>query len=47
MSRMSELSGCIADLKAAAAALFSAAVSLLAHRKMKGINMVESLKSVE
>lgn len=28
-------------------ALFSAAVSLLAHRKMKGIDMVESLKSAE
>ena len=27
--------------------LFSAAVSLLAHRKMKGIDMVESLKSAE
>ena len=30
MSRMSELSGCIADLKAAAAALFSAAETLTA-----------------
>ena len=28
-------------------ALFSAAVSLLAHRKIKGIDMVESLKSAE
>ena len=28
-------------------ALFSGAVSLLAHRKMKGIDMVESLKSAE
>ena len=32
---------------AALTALFSAAVSLLAHRKMKGIDMVESLKSAE
>ena len=32
---------------AALTALFSAAVSLLAHRKMKAIDMVESLRSAE